>query len=757
MTLAEKCRLAYAQSKFSSPGVPRLGIPDLWYSDGPHGVRAEINWNDWGYANWTCDSITAYPALTCLAATWNVDLARQYGVAVGEEARFRRKNVLLGPGVNIYRTPLNGRNFEYMGEDPCLASRMVVPYIEGVQTNGVGACVKHYVLNDQEEFRGHVNVQVSERALNEIYLPPFKAAVQQGKVWSLMGSYNQYQDQHVSHNEVLLDNILKQDWGFDGVVVSDWGAAHDTREAAFNGLDSEMGTFTNGLTSEGGSGYDSYYLGSAYLQMCQRGEVPDSVINDKAARILRLLFRTEQSQNLRAPRGRVGSQEQLDVARTIAQEGIVLLKNSPVEVRSQKQNLLPIRPGRYQRILVVGENATRSLCMGGGSSELKTKQEISPLEGLKQRFGSQVQIDYAPGYKSGGSFYGRIETIDQSVNDQLHREAVEKARQADLVIYIGGMNKNHFSDCEGGDRLTYDLDFSQNELISDLLDVNPRMVCVIISGNAYRMPWLSRVPALVQSWYLGSMAGVALADVLSGDVCPSGKTPFSYPTSLSYSPAHQLGRVGYPGVSPDQLPAGYHFGHKGPQSAKLLATATKNVDNLAATAKNFPASILDRNTSKDASTHRGKGDEEVVYAEDILVGYRWYDYFGENGVQSRQVNFPFGYGLSYTTFDYGEVTVYGNAVAVAVTNTGSVEGKETVQFYIGDDKASVVRPKKELKYFEKISLRPGETRTVTFTMTDDDFKFYDEKQHRWVFESGKFTIYICSSSADVRDKVTISR
>jgi len=760
MTLAEKCRLAYAQSKFSSPGVPRLGIPDLWYSDGPHGVRAEINWNNWGYAEWTCDSITAFPALTCLAATWNPELARQYGVAVGEEARFRKKNVLLGPGVNIYRTPLNGRNFEYMGEDPYLASRMVVPYIQGVQQNGVGACVKHYVLNDQEEFRGHVDVKVSERALNEIYLPPFKAAVKEGKVWSLMGSYNQYLDQHVSHNEVLLDEILKQGWGFDGVVVSDWGAVHDTHEAAFNGLDSEMGSYTNGLTSESGFSYDNYYLGTAYLQMCQRGEVPDSVINDKAARILRLLFRTEKSQNARYPKGRIGSQEQLDAARTIAQEGIVLLKNASVEGRTQNfkpQPLLPIRPNRYQRILVVGENATRSLCMGGGSSELKTKTEISPLEGLQQRFGGQFQIDYAQGYKSGGSFYGRIEPISAEVSAQLRQEAVDKARQADLVIYVGGLNKNHFSDCEGGDRLTYDLDYGQNELINALLDVNPRMVCVIVSGNAFRMPWLSRVPALVQSWYLGSMAGVALADILSGDVCPSGKTIFSYPASLAYSPAHQLGRVSYPGVSPSQLPAAYNYGKKNPTSAKLLSTATKGVDNLSSIGKNFSSSLQTRNTSSDPATHAGNGDEAVVYAEDILVGYRWFDYFGENGVQSRQVIFPFGYGLSYTTFDYGDVTVYGSTVAVSVTNTGSVEGKETVQFYVGDEKASVIRPKKELKYFEKISLKPGETRTVTYTMSDDDFKFYDEKQHRWVFEPGKFTIYICSSSADVREKETISR
>lgn len=762
MTLEEKCRLAYAQSKFSSPGVPRLGIPDLWYSDGPHGVRAEINWNNWGYAGWTNDSITAFPALTCLAATWNVDLALQYGVSVGEEARMRKKNVLLGPGVNIYRTPLNGRNFEYMGEDPFLASRMVVPYIQGVQQNGVGACVKHYILNDQEEFRGHVDVKVSDRALNEIYLPPFKAAVEEGHVWSLMGSYNQYLDQHVSHNEVLLDNILKHQLGFDGVVVSDWGAVHSTEEAAMNGLDSEMGSFTNGLTSEGnGFGYDDYYLGTAYLQMCQNGEVPDSVINDKAGRILRLLFRTEKSQNPRAPQGRIASDEQLAVARQIATEGIVLLKNDPVAFANKQIKslpLLPIRPARYRRILVVGENATRSLCMGGGSSELKTKVEVAPLQGLLERFGKDVQIDYAQGYKSGGAHYGAIDVVDPAVVASLRQEAVEKARQADLVIYVGGLNKNHFSDCEGGDRLTYDLDFGQNELINSLLDVNPRMVCVIISGNAFRMPWLSRVPALVQSWYLGSMSGAALADVLSGDVCPSGKTVFSYPRELENCPAHQLGRVSYPGVSPSEMPAAYNFGNKNPKSADLLAVAAKSSLEQSAVAKRtFSPALMKLNDSNNPADHAGKGDEAVVYSEDILVGYRWYDYHGLNAVQGKQLAFPFGYGLSYTTFKYSDATVYGNAVAVTITNTGSVEGKETVQFYVGDDKSSVIRPKKELKYFEKVSLKPGESKSVTYTISDDDLRYYDENKKQWVLEPGNFTVYVCASSVDVRSKVIISR
>ena len=757
MTLFEKCRLCYAQSKFSTPGVPRLGIPEVRYSDGPHGVRAEINWNDWGYAGWNSDSITAYPALTCLAATWNRDLAFAYGNSVGQEARYRRKTVLLGPGVNIYRTPLGGRNFEYMGEDPCLASKMVVPYIQGVQYNGVAACVKHYILNEQEEFRGHVDVKVSDRALHEIYLPPFKAAVKQAKVWTLMGSYNQYLDQHASHNRVLINEVLKGELDFDGVVITDWGAAHDTDEAIRYGLDVEMGTYTNGLTSEAGSfGYDDYYLGRAYYEKALRGEVPDSIIDDKAARILRLIFRAETSANNVYPNGRVASDEQLQAARQIADEGIVLLKND-VMTRGGSP-LLPIRPELYRRILVVGENATRSLCMGGGSSELKTKVEISPLQGIRERFGSYAQIDYAEGYRSGGAHYGRIEPIAPEVYDQLRDEAVQKAREADLVIYVGGMNKNHFSDCEGGDRLTYDLDYHQNELIEALTAANPRMVCVIISGNAYRMPWLKRVPALIQSWYLGSMAGAALADILSGDVCPSGKTPFTYPATLEQCPAHQLGRVSYPGVRPDEVPAAWRYApDTNPRSADLLALITKSPTALSAASRGFDASLLQRNTSSDPATHQGFGDEVEVYAEDILVGYRWYDYHRLNGVGTPAVAFPFGYGLSYTTFQYGKPTIFAGAVSVEVTNTGKVEGKEVVQFYISHNKSSVVRPKKELKHFEKVSLKPGERKVVTYVIDPEDFKYYDDEKGVWWFESGDYTIHVGASSADIRGKIDITR
>lgn len=743
MTLEEKTRLCYAQSKFSSPGVPRLGIPELYMSDGPHGVRMEINWNDWEHSGWTNDYCTAFPALTCLAATWQPELAKVYGRAIGEEARYRKKNILLGPGVNIFRTPLNGRNFEYMGEDPMLAGSMAVPYIQGLQSNGVACSLKHYALNNQEEFRGHVDVKVSDRALYEIYLPAFKRAVIEGQAWSIMGSYNQYQDVHASHHPRLLNEILKKEWGFKGAVITDWGACHNTDQAIFNGLDIEMGSYTNGLTSQTkGYGYDDYYLGTAYLEKCKRGEVPEEIINDKAARILRLIFLTSSRHD---GWGSHNSPEHVAAARQIADEGIVLLKNNAVK----GAKLLPVDTKKYKKILVVGHNATRSLCEGGGSSELKAKDEVSPLRGLKERFGNDVEIVYAQGYESGEAHYGRHDNITQTLQDSLHDDAIEKAKASDLIIYIGGLNKNHFQDCEGGDRLTYNMMYGQDKLIDELVAVQPNFVCVIVSGTAIAMPWLSKVPALIQSWYLGSEAGHALADVISGDVNPSGKTIFTYANALTDYPAHLNGRISYPGVSPEDMERYASIplsGGRGvPKSADLLA--------LNGIIKGIPADMKVLNTDFNGRNHWGKGDETELYTEDILVGYRWFD------TKKKPVMFPFGYGLSYTTFQYGKGRlVSGDASTcyqfeISVKNTGTKAGKEVVQLYVGDDKASVIRPQKELKAFAKVALEPGEEKVVTLNITPDDLKFFDEDKHEWVLEPGTFRAYIGASSRDIKSVV----
>ena len=690
MTLEEKVALCHAQSKFSSAGVPRLGIPELWMSDGPHGVRAEINWNDWGYANWTNDSITAFPALTCLAATWNPEMSAKYGKAIGEESRYREKDVLLGPGVNIYRTPMNGRNFEYMGEDPYLASVMCVPYIQELQKNGVAACVKHYALNNQELWRGHIDVNLSDRALYEIYLPAFKAAVEEGGAWSIMGAYNKIRGQHACHNDFALNKILKGDWKFDGCVITDWGGAHDTYEAAVNGLDIEMGSYTNGLTSESVFTYNDYYLANPYLQMLKDGKVPMSTIDDKASRILRLIFRT--AMNRQKPYGSITTEAHYAAAREIGNEGIVLLKNASVVKKGAP--LLPIDAAKYRNILVVGDNAVRLLNQGGGSSELKVKDMVSPLDGLRAVYGDKVA--YAKGYAAGRPMYGRADEIPQNMVDSLRAEAVEMAKKADLVVLVGGLNKNHFQDCEGGDRLEYGLPFGQDELIEALLGVNKNLVLVLLSGNAVEMPWIGQVPAIVQGWYLGSMGGKSLADILSGAVNPSGKLPFSFPARLKDCGAHAFDELSYPGDSIKQ-----------------------------------------------------------EYKEDILVGYRWHD------TKKIPALFPFGHGLSYTTFTYGKPVASAKVMAadgtltltVAVKNTGSVAGKEIVQLYIGDDKCSVLRPVKELKHFAKVALAPGEEKNVTFTLTPDDLKFYDEASAAWKYEPGKFKAYVCASSADVRGVV----
>ncbi len=702
MTLEEKVALCHAQSKFSTKGVERLGIPELWMSDGPHGVRAEINWNDWGYAGWTNDSITAFPALTALAATWNPEMSALYGKSIGEEARYREKDVLLGPGVNIYRTPLNGRNFEYMGEDPYLAGEMVVPYVKELQKNGVAACVKHFALNNQEKWRGTVDVDLSDRALYEIYLPAFKKAVQEGGAWSIMGAYNKIWGQHCCHNQRLLNDILRGEWGFDGAVITDWGGAHDTKEAALNGLDIEMGSYTNGLTSESQFGYDDYYLANPYLEMIKNGELAESNVDDKARNILRLIFRT--AMDTEKPFGSKCTPEHYAAAKAIGDESIILLKNS---------GILPLDGDKYGSILVVGDNATRRLTDGGGSSELKPKDYVSPLSALQALYGDKVK--FAQGYACGRTLYEAEDVIPQSVQDSLRDEAVAMARDADVVIYIGGLNKNSWQDCESTDRREYELPFGQNELIEELLKVNPNVVVANISGNAYAMPWVKKVPAILHASYLGTMGGASIADVISGKVNPSGKLPYSIPVRLEDCGANSFGAESYPGIEED-------------------------VEDVVA----IPGSVIE-----------GGRNPKQVYKEDILVGYRWHD------TKKIPALFPFGHGLSYTEFEYGKPVVSGAKISgdgeivieVPVTNKGSREGSEVVEMYISDLKSSLPRPVKELKGFGKVRLMPGETGNVRFVITPEALSYFDDKAHQWVVEPGKFKAYVGASSTDIRHTI----
>ena len=699
MTLQEKIRVIHAQSKFSSAGVPRLGFPDFWTDDGPHGVRPDVLWDEWEQAGQTNDSCVAFPALTCLAASWNPQMSRIYGEALGEEALYRGKDMILGPGVNIYRTPLNGRNFEYMGEDPFLASIMVVPYVQGLQSKGVSACVKHYCLNNDEEYRHQVNVKVSDRALHEIYLPAFKAAVEQGKAWAIMGAYNLYRNEHNCHNQYTLNKILKTDWQFDGVVVSDWGGAHDTDQAVKNGLDMEFGSWTNGLSWGASNAYDSYYLARPYLKAIQEGKYTTRELDEKVRRVLRLFYRTTMNRN--RPHGFLCSDDHYATARQIAEEGIVLLQN--------KNRVLPVNTQKVRRVLVVGENAIKMMTVGGGSSSLKVQREISPLQGLQARLAKDgVEVDFARGYVGDvtGNYNGV--TTGQNLEDkrseaELIAEAVEKAKTADCVILFGGLNKSDYQDCEGHDRQQYELPYAQDKLITALAAANKNFVYVNISGNAVAMPWKDKVPAIVQGWYLGSEAGEALASVLTGDVNPSGKLPFTWVKSLQEVGAHALNT--YPGT----------WRKEG---------GSKTEGNII--------------------------DEE--YKEGIYVGYRWTD-----SKKLRPV-FAFGHGLSYTQFAISNLRADKTTMTatdsitftVQVKNIGQLAGSETVQLYVHDVKASVDRPLKELKGFCKVSLQPGESKDVTITLGKDALSFYDEATAAWKAEVGQFEAWVGNASDNLK-------
>ena len=696
MTLEEKVGMTTAQSKFSSRGVPRLGIPEVWHTDGPHGIRPEVLWDEWDQAGWTNDSCTAFPALINLAATWDKEMALLYGRSIGEEARYRKKDILLGPGINICRTPLNGRNFEYMGEDPYLAGKMVVPYVKGVQENGVAACVKHYAVNNQEFQRTQSNSVVDDRTLYEIYLPAFKAAVQEGNAWAIMGSYNLYNGQFNCHNKKLLVDILKGEWGFDGVVVSDWGGCRDDEEAVLNGLDIEMGTWTNGLSGAASDGYRQYHMADPYLKGLREGKYTTKELDDKVRRILRTIFRT--SMRPEPNYGRFVCPEHYQAAREISAAGVVLLKND--------DNALPLQVPEGGKILVVGENAVKFMVVGGGSSNLKTAYEVNPLEGLKNAFGDKAEVVWARGYVGDTSTSYNAVSTGQDLTDNrspevLIAEAVKMAKDADYVIFVGGLNKSDHQDNESTDRLQITLPYDQENVILALAKVAKNLVVVNISGSPVAMPWADSADAIVQGWYGGTESGNALADVLTGKVNPSGRLPFSVPFKYEDGPIKTEAQ--YPGIKTED--------------------------------------------DEFWQTH---------YSEGVYVGYRWY------ATQEIPVQFPFGHGLSYTTFEYSNakaakpsMTAAGTLkVSVDVENTGSVDGAEVVQLYIADPEASIDRPAKELKGFEKVYLKAGEKKTVTFEIDAEDLSYFDAEKHEWVAESGEFQALLGSSSEDLKAMVS---
>ncbi len=688
MTLEEKVGLLHGNSKFYVAGVERLGIPEWSLSDGPHGVRAEINRHDWAYAGWTNDSASYFPTGTAFAAAWNPELAYRRGEVLGEEARWRKKDVLLGPGVNIIRSPLCGRNFEYMSEDPYMNSVLAVAYIKGLQSRDVACSVKHFAVNNQETNRTTVDVECSERALREIYLPAFKAAVQEGGALTVMAAYNKFRGEFCAENNYLVRKILRNEWGFDGVYVTDWGAAHSTVPSMEAGLDLEMGTLIDK--------YEDWYYANPLIEAVKSGKIPMSLVDEKVGDVLRVMIKT----NVLDPKKRFGpgsmnTKEHQQATYDAAAEAIVLLKN--------QNNLLPLDFSSIKSLAVIGDNATRKHSNGGLSSEIKAVYEVTPLGALRAKWGDKVDIRFAQGYEklstfvegsNNGQSSGTFSSKTQE-SDALLKEAVEVARTSDVALLVCGLN--HDYDTESFDRLNMDIPYGQVELIQEVVKANPRTIVVMIAGSPLNMAAVDICsPAIVWAWFNGMEGGNALVDVLSGKVNPSGKMPFTTPVSLDQSPAHALG--------------------------------------------NFPGRDL-----------------KVNYEEDILVGYRWFD------TKGLPVVYPFGYGLSYTTFNYSNLNTdkktYDQADTIqatfTLTNTGDREGAEVAQLYVSDPVCSVMRPVKELKGFKKVFLKPGESRRITLDIPVSSLAFYSEAQSQFVVEPGEFILQLGASASDIKQKISV--
>ncbi len=688
MTLEEKVGLLHGNSKFYVAGVERLGIPEWSLSDGPHGVRAEINRHDWAYAGWTNDSASYFPTGTAFAAAWNPELAYRRGEVLGEEARWRKKDVLLGPGVNIIRSPLCGRNFEYMSEDPYMNSVLAVAYIKGLQSRDVACSVKHFAVNNQETNRTTVDVECSERALREIYLPAFKAAVQEGGALTVMAAYNKFRGEFCAENNYLVRKILRNEWGFDGVYVTDLGAAHSTVPSMEAGLDLEMGTLIDK--------YEDWYYANPLIEAVKSGKIPMSLVDEKVGDVLRVMIKT----NVLDPKKRFGpgsmnTKEHQQATYDAAAEAIVLLKN--------QNNLLPLDFSSIKSLAVIGDNATRKHSNGGLSSEIKAVYEVTPLEALRAKWGDKVDIRFAQGYEklstfvegsNNGQSSGTFSSKTQE-SDALLKEAVEVARTSDVALLVCGLN--HDYDTESFDRLNMDIPYGQVELIQEVVKANPRTIVVMIAGSPLNMAAVDICsPAIVWAWFNGMEGGNALVDVLSGKVNPSGKMPFTTPVSLDQSPAHALG--------------------------------------------NFPGRDL-----------------KVNYEEDILVGYRWFD------TKGLPVVYPFGYGLSYTTFNYSNLNTdkktYDQADTIqatfTLTNTGDREGAEVAQLYVSDPVCSVMRPVKELKGFKKVFLKPGESRRITLDIPVSSLAFYSEAQSQFVVEPGEFILQLGASASDITQRISV--
>ncbi|MDW5288034.1 glycoside hydrolase family 3 C-terminal domain-containing protein [Formosa sp. PL04] len=686
MTIEEKIGMLHGNSMFANGGVPRLGIPELKMADGPLGIREEVSRDSWAPAGWDNDFATYYPAAGAVAATWNPDLSYTFGNSVGQEARARDKDMLLSPAINIIRTPLGGRTYEYFTEDPFLNKKLAVPFIVGIQDNDVMACVKHFAVNNQETNRGTVDVQVDERTLQEIYLPAFKAAVTEANAYSLMGAYNKFRGDYLCENDLMLNKILRDQWGFQGIVVSDWAAVHSTVKSLENGLDIEMGTRKP---------FNDYFLAEPLLAAYKAGEISEEEINIHVKRILGVLFQVKAIDGTDRVTGSISTEAHFQDSYDVAAEAIVLLKN--------ENNALPLKLDGVKSIAVIGNNATKKNALAGFGAGVKTKREVTPLEGLQNRLPKGIEIQYAEGY---------LERYSKNDNDQkteitLHgpttvneldktklEEALVAAKNSDIAIIFAGSNRDY--ETEASDRNDLSLPFGQEELIQKVMAVNPNTIVVMIAGAPFDIASVKEnAPALVWSWFNGSEGGNALADVILGNVNPSGKLPWTMPKDINDSPAH----------------------------------ATNS----------FP------------------GDEVVVYKEEFLVGYRWFD------TQNIEPLYPFGYGLSYTNFDFSDLKTdsseYQKEDTIEVTfnikNTGDFDGKEVTQLYVSNPNSAIKRASKELKGFQKVFVKSGATEKVTITLPVKELAYFDVTKNDWAVEAGTYILKLGNSSQNIITEIPI--
>jgi len=687
MTLEEKIGMLHGNTMFATAAAERLGIPELTMADGPLGVREEISKDSWAPAGWDNDFATYYPAGGGVAATWNPELVYQFGYSVGEETIARDKDVLLSPAINIIRTPLGGRTYEYFTEDPFLNKKLTVPFIVGLQENDVAACVKHYAANNQETNRDFVDVQIDERTLREIYLPAFKAAVQEAHAYSFMGAYNKFRGDYLCENDYMLNQVLRDEWGFEGIVISDWAAVHDTKKALENGTDIEMGT---------PKPFNEFYFADALIEAVKTGKVAESEVDKSVKRILRVMFTLKSIDDKGRAKGSIDTEAHFQDAYNIASESVVLLKNDT--------NLLPLQLEGVKSVAVIGHNATKKNALGGFGAGVKTKREVTPLEGLKNRLPKDVTINYAEGYQERYSKTEKAKLGDITLNgpvtineldSKLVEEAVNAAKNSEVAIIFAGSNRDY--ETEASDRASLDLPFGQEELIEKVLEANPNTIVVFIAGAPFDIKSITeKSHAVIWSWFNGSEGGNALADVLLGKINPSGKLPWTMPAKLEDSPAH--------------------------------------------------------------ATHSFPGDSTVVYKEGILVGYRWFD------TKKIEPIFPFGYGLSYTSFELSNLKTdkqeYTESdtikVEVSVKNSGKLDGKEVVQVYVSKPESKVERAAQELKGFAKKQVASGKEETVTISIPVKELAFYNVETKSWEVERGAYIIKVGNSSRNITSEVTIS-